>query len=123
MPSTALETSSGIFRNDLETSTLMDSTSFLSNIRLRSCSRKNFAANLVRAVFSEQDRAASNVNGKNNKKKLDPTRIQAIKEASFKMFPCSTGETELSAWPACIIAIDQSCRRLNRKAAPSEQLP
>ena len=66
---------------------MMDSTTFLSSIRLKSCSRKKFATNSVRAVFAEHERPTSNVNGRNNKKTLDPKKIKAIKEATFHSIP------------------------------------
>ena len=76
---------------------------------------EKFTANLIRAAFTEHERATSN--RRNNKKKLDPTKMKAIKEATFKIFPCSTGETEQSGWTACIISIDETFQCLNQKTA------
>ena len=70
-------------------------------MRMKSCSRKNFAANLVRAVYKDSERATSNVNGRNGKNQLDPIRMKAIKEAIFKIYPCSTGETIPTEWADC----------------------
>jgi len=88
--------------------------SFLASIRARSCSRQNFAVNLVRSLFTVNERKVSNVAGVLGKKKLDPKRIVRIKEATFQTYPLEAGETIVGAWALCIKSIDESCRRLNR---------
>ena len=89
-------------------------TSFLMNLRLDSCSRANFAAKLARSLFSEEERKTSNVKGVLGKKKLDPKRMLKIKENVFQIWPCETGETQLSSWSQCCKAIDEAGRRLSR---------
>lgn len=88
--------------------------SFLASIRARSCSRQNFAVNLVRSLVTVNERKVSNVAGVLGKKKLDPKRIVRIKEATFQTYPLEAGETIVGAWALCIKSIDESCRRLNR---------
>ena len=89
------------------------STGNLLQIKARSSSRSNFAANMVRAAFSERVRASSNVSGKCGKEQLDPEIIRKIREVAFKLYPLLYGETEDLAWKKCRIAIDECCRRLN----------
>ena len=61
--------------------------SFLASIRAGICSRLNFSVNMVRSLFSLEERKASNVGGKLGKKQLDPQRIIRIKEATFQTYP------------------------------------
>ena len=46
---------------------------------------------------------------------LDTSRMNEIKEAVFQIYPCGAGERMEVVWCACCKAIDESCRRLNRK--------
>ena len=82
--------------------------------RTNSCSRGNFAANLNRAWFSQNERITSNVRGKNNKPKLSPNRIKKIYDAVFQMYPVSQKENEKDAWTECVKAIDGANRQLKR---------
>ena len=83
--------------------------------RSRSSSRCNFAANLVRQLFDENTRAKSNIAGAYNKEKLDPKKLAAVKRSTLHVYPLAYGENELLAWRKCHLAIDESCRRLNKK--------
>ena len=96
------------------------SPSFLVTTRATSCSRGNFAANLNRQWFNEEERKMSNVRGKNGKRKLSPRKIQKIYQAVFQMYPCSHKESEKGAWAECIKAIDEANRRLNRKGKENQ---
>ena len=83
--------------------------------RSRSNSRSNFATNLVRQLFDENTRAKSNIAGVCKKEKLDPKKIAAVKRSTLHVYPLAYGESELIAWKKCHLAIDESCRRLNKK--------
>jgi len=80
---------------------------------MRSCSRRNFAANLVRQLFSKEIRHISNVAGR-GKAMLDPVKIQFVKSTCFEYFPLAGGEKRDDEWQKCIISIDESSRRLNK---------
>ena len=82
---------------------------------MQSCSRQNFAANLVRNLFSEEERRASNVAGKVGKIKLDMSRMASVQLAVMQLYPCEVGERPEIAWASCITAIDEANRRLKRK--------
>ena len=90
--------------------------SFEALIRLKhnSSSRKNFAAKLVRLFFTEEERAKSNVKGKGGKAQLNPVKVGIVKTKAFEMWPLESFEEEKKAWAACIVAIDEANRRLNR---------
>lgn len=55
----------------------------------------------------------SNVNGKAEKQKLSPNRMEALKEAVFRICPIDGRENMKDVWATCIRAIDESGRRLN----------
>lgn len=82
-------------------------------IFMKSCLRKNMSVHLTRRLFSEQVRMTSNVSGR-NKRQLDPKVMSYIKSTSFKYFP-SLHSDITKEWADCIIAIDESCRRLKNK--------
>ena len=87
----------------------------LVTLRAQSCSRGNFATNLMRELYTEQERLVSNVRGKNSKKKFSPNRMDKIRAASFDMFPLRHKEKEKEAWAECIKAIDGCNRTLRIK--------
>ena len=87
----------------------------LFEVRTKSCSRKNCAANLVRSVFTPDEMRSSNVRGVLGKQKLDKGKIAWTKSNVFRLYPLLETETEKTAWAGCIRSIDEACRRLNRK--------
>lgn len=87
---------------------------FLCEVKQESCSRSNFACNLVRKLFSTEERRKSNVRGKLGKQQLDPTKMRQVRQATFQMYPCESRENEAHVWTYCCKAVDESCRRLNR---------
>lgn len=89
-------------------------TGLVNEVRLKSCSRSNFCSNMVRQLYSVEERKRSNVRGKLGKSKLDPTRLAIVHQTAFQVYPLATGEREETVWSHCIKAIDESCRRLNR---------
>ena len=80
----------------------------------------NFSANLNRRLFSIAERAACNVKGKLGKGKLDADKIKDVKEITFRMFPLENKETMDGAWKACVTAIDEVNRRLNKTKKQTE---
>ena len=87
----------------------------ISQIFLKSCSRKNFATLLVRRLFPEEIRKVSNVSGK-DKKQLDPKVMKYIKETTFEHWSLAQTEKVNKEWSECKIVIDKANRRLNRAA-------
>ena len=87
----------------------------ISQLFLKSCSRKNFATLLVKRLFPEEVRKISNVSGK-DKQKLDPSIIEYVKDTTFVHWPLAQSEKTDKEWGECKIAIDEANRRLNRPA-------
>ena len=58
----------------------------LINLRTASSSRRNFATQVMRQIFSLEERKISNVNGK-NKRQLDPTKIAFLLKSDFSTIP------------------------------------
>ncbi len=83
-------------------------------LKTSSSSRMNFSANLNRRLFTISERTTCNVRGKTGKGTLDPERIAYIKRVTFRLFPLENLETEKAAWGACITAMDEANRRLNK---------
>jgi len=86
----------------------------LSQLFCKSCSRPNFAVNLVRELFSEDIRKISNVSGR-GKKRLDEEKMAYIKATVFQFHPCPQAEKISEKWKECVIMIDESNRRLVNK--------
>ena len=86
----------------------------ISQLFLKSCSRKNFAILLVKRLFPEEVRKVSNVSGKD--KQLDPSNIEYVKDPTFVHWPLAQSEKTDKEWAECKIAIDEANRRLNRPA-------
>ena len=81
----------------------------------KSCSRRNMAVHLVRILFNEDTRIHSNVSGRCGKDMLDPLIIRYVKNICFQFFPLGGGEKRADEWNKCIVAIDESNRRLKNK--------
>ena len=84
-------------------------------IQRNSCSRRNFAVNLVRNIFDEDTRKLSNVAGKLGKLKMNPVLMDYVKSLTFQYYPLEPFEREKKEWSNCVLAIDESNRRLNNK--------
>lgn len=103
---------SPVVQQPLQTETV--TAEIITVAKAKSNSRTNFAVNLVRNVFDERTRAKSNIAGVCNKEKLDTNKIEEIRRITFHLYPLQYGESELVAWKKCHVAIDESCRRLNK---------
>ena len=77
--------------------------------------QKRFSVNFVRELLTMEERRESNIKGKRGKSKLDETKIRVVKENAFNLYPLTSGEQQQTAWRLCEKAIDESCRRLNRR--------
>ena len=79
-------------------------------------SKVNLAVQLVKRVYSRKERATSNCSGDHRfaKKKLSPTRMTAVKDALYGIYPVRPSEKEETMWKEFKIAIDSSCRQLNK---------
>ena len=71
-------------------------------------SQVNLAVQLVRRAYSRKERAMSNCTGECNK------RLAAIREAIYSIYPVCPGQKEKGVWRSYRLAMDSSCRQLNR---------
>ena len=75
-------------------------------------SRQNFAAKLVKNVFSKKERDVSNVHGRKGKKRLDPERMSLVRKLTYSLRPLKPGEDEDLNWKKhCATAIDTANRK------------
>ena len=79
-------------------------------------SKVNLAVQLVKREYSRKERATSNSSGDHRfgKKKLSPTRMTAMKDALYRIYPVRPSEKEETVWREFKIAIDNSCHQLNK---------
>ena len=70
---------------------------------------------MVRKLIPLDERKVSNVKGVLGKKKLDPEKLYQIRNVTFQLYPCGSGENEDACWKNCCKAIDESCRRFNKE--------
>ena len=87
-------------------------SSDLTPIFVKSCSRRNFATRIICYLVDFDTRKRSNVHGR-GKEQLDPQVVKYAKVKCFEYFPCPASAMK-EEWSMCVIAIDESCRRLNK---------
>ena len=76
-----------------------------------SSSKKTQASELVREVFTKEERISSNVNGLKGKTRLDPNKMELVKSLTFVLRPAKPGENGEEVWrKECVKAIDASNR-------------
>ena len=86
-------------------------------IYVRSQSRRNFAALLVKNLFDVETRMCSNVAGR-GKEKLNPEIMKYVKAKVFEYYECNPSEIK-EEWSKCIVSIDEKSRafkKLKKKA-------
>ena len=76
-------------------------------------SRRNLAGRLALLLYTEE-RTSSNYRGVLNKKKLDPIRSEAIRNACVTEFPPKQFETPLMIQKEIREGMDEMCRRSAR---------
>ena len=82
--------------------------------RGKSCSRRNFAVNLVRYLFTPEEMAHSNCSGTRGKGRLEQERLAIVRRTTLTLWPVEDKLQEKGEWAKCIYSIDEACRRLNR---------
>ena len=70
----------------------------------------------MRRCYSRAEQSTSNCSGDHRyrKRKLSPNRMEAVKRATFAVYPVKPGESREDAWKQYKIAIDTSCRQISR---------
>lgn len=84
----------------------------INEMKTEACSRRNFAAKLVKHAFTEEERRKCNCRGKRGKDRLDPNRLNVIKALTYYHYPLKQGCDEDENWlNECVKAIDEVYRR------------
>ena len=94
-------------------------TILIEKVFVESRSRANFAKNLTFAIFSPEERRGRNCTGRvfgkaQHKEQLDQVKLQAVKEVTFRKYPCSPYLIDITWKKECITAIDSGLRNENR---------
>lgn len=82
-------------------------------IRNGSCSRANFAKNMVEKLFNKEERC--NVKGVLGKQCFDVEKMAYVKSLTFEHYPAVPPENISDCWSMCVRAIDTAGRQLIRK--------
>ena len=89
---------SGKLSHDIELSKVSNFSNLqTAAIRSKSCSRRNYATNLARELFSAEERSTCNVSGVCGKGKLDVKWMEVIKISNFEMLPLNNAENNHKA--------------------------
>lgn len=88
-------------------------------IFVESRSRANFAKNLTFAIFTQEERRGRNCTGRvfgraQHKEQLEPMKLGAVKEATFRKYPCVPTLIDITWRKECITAIDSGLRNEHR---------
>ena len=90
----------------------------LTSIFLKSKTRRNFAALLVRKLFDVETLLKSNVSGR-GKEQLDPDVIRYVKAKAFEFYECPEPDVQRE-WAKCVISIDEKSRSLKKQKSYKE---
>ena len=85
----------------------------LITLQARSTSTMNFAVRLLRELFTRDELIGRNISGVRGKERVDPARIEIIKEIVFKIYRTSPSDREL-LWRYCRKAMDSFLRKMQR---------
>ena len=85
-----------------------------------SCSIGNFAVNLVKRVFKQEELVNRNCRGSRGKEALNASKLATVKAYCFKLYPTPPGLKE-QQWGKCVIAIDEFLRRRKKKNVTAER--
>lgn len=82
-------------------------------LQAKSTSTMNFAVRLLREMFTPEELLGRNLSGVRGKEKVDPARVEVIKEIVFKIYRTSPSDREL-LWRYCRKAMDSFLRKMQR---------
>lgn len=82
-------------------------------LQARSTSTMNFSVRLLRELFTREELVGRNISGVRGKERVDPARVEIIKQILFKIYRTSPSEKEL-LWSYCRKAMDSYLRKMQR---------
>lgn len=85
------------------------SKEYLTALKTKSTSAKNFAVRLMRELFTKVELEGKNISGSRGKDQVDPERVKTIKELVFKMYNTLPEDMDLE-WRNCRKAMDSFLR-------------
>lgn len=80
----------------------------------KSNSTMNFSVQLLRELFTLEELEGKNISGSRGKDKVDPERVEMIKEMVFKVYGTVPSDKEM-VWKYCRKAMDAFMRRMKRE--------
>ena len=86
----------------------------LVNLESRACSETNFAVQLFKIFFKDEEITNKNISGAKGKELLDPVRIEKIKQYFFQIYPCLEEEDKKKKWSKVCDAINNYIRGQKR---------
>ena len=86
----------------------------LSELKKASCSESNFAVQLVRELFSDDELVNKNVHGRKGKQALDRERMLQVRNAYFRFYPCESGQEEKAKGSKCAEGRNAFLRQKNK---------
>lgn len=87
----------------------------LTQIKCKSCSIGNFAVQLLRHIFENNELENRNCTGTRGKEAVDPERLRFVKETVFDVYAIASDD-KVNTWKHCVRAIDEFLRRPKRMA-------
>ncbi|KAJ7357443.1 BEN domain-containing protein 3 [Desmophyllum pertusum] len=86
------------------------------SMQAKSTSTMNFAVRLMRELFTLEELEGKNISGARGKDRVDPNRVEIIKEIVFQVYRTSPSDRDL-VWRCCRKAMDSFMRRMKRERA------
>ena len=86
----------------------------LVNLKSRACSETNFAVQVFKILFRDEEMTNKNISGAKGKEPLDPVRIEKIKQYFFQIYPCLEGEDKKKKWSRACEGINNYIRGQKR---------
>ena len=83
-------------------------------LKARSTSTMNFSVHLLRELFTKEELEGRNISGLRGKNKVDPERVDMIKEMVFKSYNTEPSDKE-KVWGHCRKAMDSFLRKIKHK--------
>ncbi|KAL9954792.1 hypothetical protein ACROYT_G042370 [Oculina patagonica] len=90
-------------------------------MQAKSTSTMNFAVRLMRELFTLEELEGKNISGARGKDRVDPNRVEIIKDIVFKVYRTSPSDRDL-VWRCCRKAMDSFMRRMKRDRALKNKL-
>ena len=82
----------------------------LGKLQNKACSETNFAVQIFKSFFKNEEIKNKNISGAKGKEPLDPVRIEKIKQYVFEIYPCVEEEDKKKKWSKACEGINNYIR-------------